>query len=132
MSDIITFAGTFDREDIPSYQLTIKAQDTGSPSRYTTTNVQVRIIDRNDNTPSFSKADYSFAVTENQPVGILVGVVTATDIDNGTHAQLVYSIEPTFHSNHFSMNPLSGQIYTAAALDREAVGLYALKVCINN
>ncbi|KAK3732012.1 hypothetical protein QZH41_016882, partial [Actinostola sp. cb2023] len=124
--------GTFDREDLASYQLTIKAQDTGSPFKYSTTNVQVRIIDRNDNTPSFTDTDYSFVVTENQNIGLSIGVVKATDSDNGTHAQLVYSIEPTSHSNHFTINPLDGSMYTASSLDRESVAFYRLKVRVSD
>lgn len=40
----------------------------------------------------------------------------------------MYSIEPGSHSNHFTINPLNGQIYAAISLDRESVSYYRLRV----
>lgn len=106
----------------------VKAKDAGIPSKASSTNVHVRISDSNDNTPSFSDADYTFYTTENQPAGTSVGKVQASDLDNGTHAQLVYSIMSGENSNHFSINPVQGTIYTAVVLDRETVKEYRIKV----
>ena len=71
----------------------VKAEDAGTPVRASSTNVHVKIADTNDNVPEFSDADYNFVVTENLPGGTSVGRVQATDNDNGTNAELVYSRE---------------------------------------
>ena len=106
----------------------VRAEDAGIPSMASSTNVHVIISDSNDNTPTFNDADYTFFITENQPTGTSVGTVQASDIDNGTHAQLVYSIMSGENSNHFSINPVQGTLYTAVVLDREAVKEYRIKV----
>ena len=106
----------------------VRAEDAGIPSMASSTNVRVRISDSNDNTPAFDNADYTFHITENQPIATSVGTVQASDIDNGTHAQLVYSIMSGENSNHFSIHPVEGTLYTAVVLDRETVKEYRIKV----
>lgn len=96
----------------------VKAEDAGIPALASSTNVHVKISDSNDNVPEFSDADYNFVVMENQPMATSVGIVQATDIDNGTHAQLVYSIMSGENSHHFSINPVQGTLYTNVLLDR--------------
>lgn len=121
-------AGSFDRETTPEYLLTVSVEDAGKPSLNSSTKVTVRISDSNDNSPEFNKADYTFFVLENQEIGTFVGEVQANDNDNGTHAQLVYSIESGDVSDHFSINPSQGTIYTAKVLDREDVREYRISV----
>ena len=106
----------------------VRAEDAGISSMASSTNVRVRISDSNDNTPAFSDADYTFHITENQPIATSVGTVQASDIDNGTHAQLVYSIVSGENSDDFSIHPVEGTLYTAVVLDREAVKEYRIKV----
>ena len=126
------FVGSFDRETTQEYFLMVRAEDAGIPSMASSTNVRVRISDSNDNTPAFSDADYTFFTTENQPIATSVGTVQASDIDNGTHAQLVYSITSGENSNHFSIHPVEGTLYTAVMLDREAVNEYRIKVKVSD
>ena len=90
--------------------------------------MRVRISDSNDNTPAFNYADYTFFIIENQPIATSVGTVQANDIDNGTHALLVYSIKSGENSNHFSIHPVEGTLYTAVVLDREDVNEYRINV----
>ena len=108
----------------------VKAEDAGTPVRASSTNV--KIADANDNVPEFSNADYNFVVTENLPGGTSVGRVQATDNDNGTNAELVYSIMSGENSNHFFIHPLPGILYTAVMLDRESVKDYGIKVKVSD
>ncbi|KAJ7379361.1 hypothetical protein OS493_016595 [Desmophyllum pertusum] len=124
--------GSFDRETTPEYFLMVKAKDAGKPPKASSTNVRVRISDSNDNSPGFNNADYTFYTTENEPIGTSVGKVQASDIDNGTHAQLVYSIMSGQNSGHFSINPVQGTIYTTVVLDRETVKEYRIKVKVSD
>lgn len=127
-SGILFNLGSFDRETTPEYLLTVRVKDAGNPPLNSSTKVRVRISDSNDNSPEFSEADYTFFVVENQPIGTSVGEVQANDIDNGTHAQLVYSIESGDEDDHFSINQVQGTIYTAVVLDREDVREYRIRV----
>ena len=52
----------------------------------------MRVIDANDHSPQFDRTIYTFDVMENNNVNYTVGPITATDLDSGTNAQLVYSI----------------------------------------
>ena len=106
----------------------VRAEDAGIPSKASSTNVRVRISDSNDNTPAFNYADYTFFIIENQPIAPSVGTVQASDIDNGTHALLVYLIKSGENSNHFSIHPVEGTLYTAVVLDREDVNEYRINV----
>ena len=110
----------------------VKAEDAGTPVRASSTNVHVKIADTNDNVPEFSDADYNFVVTENLPGGTSVGRVQATDNDNGTNAELVYSIISGENSNHFFIHALQGILYTAVMLDRESVKEYRIKVKVSD
>ena len=110
----------------------VKAEDAGIPVRASSTNVHVRISDFNDNVPEFSDADYSFVLMENQPAATSVGRVQATDNDNGTNADLVYSIMAGENSDHFFIHPIQGILYTNVELDRESVTEYRIKVKVSD
>lgn len=110
----------------------IKAEDAGTSSLSSSTNVHITISDSNDNVPKFIDADYNFVATENQPIGTSVGRVQATDSDNGTNAQLVYSVMSGENSHHFSIHPVQGTLYTAVVLDRESVNDYRIKVKVSD
>ena len=47
------------------------------------------MLDSNDNTPIFSKEEYSYIVEENTGVGYKIGVTQATDADSGQNGQLL-------------------------------------------
>lgn len=48
--------------------------------------------DINDCVPTFVEDEYRVDISENLPIGSRVAVVSATDCDAGTNAQLRYSI----------------------------------------
>ncbi|KAL6473194.1 hypothetical protein MHYP_G00193820, partial [Metynnis hypsauchen] len=70
-----------DREEQDSYNLTIVAEDHGTPQHSTTQVLSVQVIDVNDEAPWFEKSEYEVNVRENQPAGTAVLTVSATDRD---------------------------------------------------
>ncbi len=83
----------FDREEKNEYYLTVLALD-GAPSdrpnhdppgtpNQGEAEVQIRITDKNDNTPSFKKTVYTTRVPENTDAGVAIITVTAEDKDEG-------------------------------------------------
>ena len=87
-------AGELDRETRSYYVITVAASDRGvtpSPLEGTTT-VNVTVTDANDNAPVFSKAEYSFSVTETETQSELVGVLLAEDKDAGSNAKVTYTL----------------------------------------
>lgn len=81
-----------DRETKASYTLDIRAKDLGNPSRSSTVEVTVKVIDKNDNEPKFGENQYSFEVKEDASVGSKIDQVSASDADEGLSGQVVYQI----------------------------------------
>ena len=88
---------TLDRETVPVYNLTVKAQDVqlgadNKSSLSATTSVVVYILDENDDVPIFNQSMYTFHVLENAAKLHVVGSVIATDEDAGPNGMVTYHI----------------------------------------
>ncbi|VDD81413.1 unnamed protein product [Mesocestoides corti] len=134
-----------DREDTENggayRQVKIICTDAGQPPRTSSTFVNIRVRDENDNAPKIilrQPPDYLYGlessetdmwpfVFENAPVGSLVTRVNASDLDEGENGRLSYSIEKTEQPddtvnpfNFFQINEKTGDITTRIEIDREA------------
>ncbi|XP_069129376.1 protocadherin Fat 4-like [Argopecten irradians] len=125
-SGVITTRKVLDREDISYYVIRVIARDGGTPSRSSTATVSVHVDDINDSIPTFYPVAYYAQVLENKPVGTSVVKVSAVDPDNGSNGTVYYS----FNGNYaqFRVDQNSGQITTAAILDRATRSTYTLSV----
>ncbi|XP_063046837.1 protocadherin alpha-3-like [Engraulis encrasicolus] len=110
-----------DREKQSTIPLTLTAFDGGKPAKSGTLKIVVNVEDINDNIPVFSKQLYKARVTENAPKGTSVISVHATDLDEGTNADLVYSFSArdNKHLDLFSIDPDSGLITVKGDIDHE-------------
>lgn len=72
-----------DREEQDIFNLTIIAEDHGTPQLSTSQVLCVQVIDVNDEAPVFQRAEFEAQVIENQGPGTTVLTVTATDQDQG-------------------------------------------------
>ncbi|CAB1348868.1 unnamed protein product [Coregonus sp. 'balchen'] len=70
-----------DREEQDLFNLTIVAQDHGVPVLSSSQLLSVQVIDVNDEVPWFQENQYQAQITENQPAGTTVLVVSASDLD---------------------------------------------------
>uniref|UniRef100_A0A8C2ABM8 Cadherin-12 n=1 Tax=Cyprinus carpio TaxID=7962 RepID=A0A8C2ABM8_CYPCA len=83
-----------------------------------TATVKVNVLDVEE-PPVFSRLSYSMETYEDTPVGIIVGAVTAEDLDVG-NSPVRYSVEWRKDSeNHFDIDPVEGTLSVIEALDRE-------------
>ncbi|KAF3838306.1 hypothetical protein F7725_010074 [Dissostichus mawsoni] len=82
---------SLDREQQAVHNLILTAVDGGTPARSGTASVIVRVLDTNDNTPTFGKMNYSIKIMENSPIGTLVVHLNATDLDEGSNSDITYS-----------------------------------------
>ena len=81
--------------------------------------VEVNVIDINNNEPIWVHgSDYSANVLENQPAGEAFIAVSAQDADEGTNAEVRYYMQNP-ESVPFSINNVTGDIFTTRKLDRE-------------
>ena len=115
-SGVIRTGVMLDREMEDTYTFSVFATDAGSPPQTGSAIVSVAVLDENDMPPVFSQAVYEEDVAERDPPGTAVLVVSATDGDLGSNAQV------TFFSNssEFSVHPETGVISTLVELDFES------------
>lgn len=88
--------------------------------------VYIDVLDINDNSPKFTTTSIATDIPEDADVGANVTYVQATDADSGLNAKIRYRLEGS--AGMFSMNPETGLITVAAALDRETKDKYNLIV----
>lgn len=69
---LLRVSGRLDRELRASYQLKVIAKDRGEPPQMTNTDIFVKVLDENDNSPVFDPKQYSAAIAENASIGAMV------------------------------------------------------------
>ncbi|NXA43652.1 PCDG5 protein, partial [Eudromia elegans] len=123
----LVLAKPLDREEAAFHELVLTAVDGGDPARTGTARIRVVVLDANDNAPVFSQAVYTVRVREDVPVGSRLLTVNATDADEGTNANVTYSLR-SGATRYFLVDPRTGDITTAGSLDYEEAPLYELEV----
>ncbi|XP_068705618.1 cadherin-23-like isoform X2 [Montipora foliosa] len=126
----ITTAVVLDREQPGSqtYTLTVLAADDAIRSRQGTTQVIVTVLDDNDHSPVFSRATYTFFVSEDVNVGYPVGIVSATDEDEGRNAEIYFLVNADNESLPLKVNRSTGVLTTSGSLDRETNANYTFVI----
>ncbi|NXX79332.1 PCD23 protein, partial [Urocolius indicus] len=101
--------------------------DLGSPSRSSTAQLHLTVLDENDHNPLFAKTQYQISVREDLEEGSAILDIFASDEDAGLNGQVTYSlIDDTFGT--FAINSVTGSIVTTKALDRETKSHYTFRV----
>ncbi|CAM5076736.1 unnamed protein product [Eretmochelys imbricata] len=128
-SYVLVTAAPLDRERVAEYNLTLVAEDLGSPPFKTVRQYTVRVSDENDNAPLFSKPVYEVAVLENNPPGAYLATVVARDPDLGRNGKVLYRLLETRspgggpRSGLISLDPHSGSVHARQPLDCEELPL---------
>ncbi|XP_061690901.1 protocadherin alpha-8-like isoform X2 [Syngnathoides biaculeatus] len=120
-----------DRETLPRITLTLTAVDGGSPPRSGTSRIIVHVLDNNDNMPTFTKSLYKATVTENAPTGTRIVTVNATDADDGSNSQIVYSLRSKDQDHVldvFEIEDRTGAIKVKGHIDYEEKRAYEIRV----
>uniref|UniRef100_UPI0037E9228D protocadherin-19 isoform X4 n=1 Tax=Semicossyphus pulcher TaxID=241346 RepID=UPI0037E9228D len=122
---------SLDRETQSHYTYEISAEDGGDPPKIGAVQLNIKVIDSNDNNPVFDETVYTVNVMENSPINTLVIDLNATDPDEGTNGEVVYS----FHSyvtektrDAFKIDPRTGIITVNGVLDYETAQIYEIDV----
>uniref|UniRef100_A0A8B9NGR8 Cadherin domain-containing protein n=1 Tax=Accipiter nisus TaxID=211598 RepID=A0A8B9NGR8_9AVES len=117
---------SLDREDVSNFTLVIECRDLGSPSRSSTAQLTLMVLDENDHSPSFAKSQYQVSVREDLEKGSAILDLFASDEDDGLNGEVRYSlIDNTFGA--FAINSVTGSIVTTKALDRETKSQYTFR-----
>ncbi|KAL2087592.1 hypothetical protein ACEWY4_016420 [Coilia grayii] len=111
-----------DREERSHHTLILTAIDGGEYPRSGTMQINVKVIDSNDNSPVFEQPSYVVEVPENTPTGRVLIDLNATDPDEGSNGQIVYSFSgytPDRIRELFSIDPETGVIKIQGKIDYE-------------
>ncbi|XP_064182057.1 protocadherin alpha-C2-like isoform X5 [Anguilla rostrata] len=124
-----------DREQQAVHNLILTAVDGGVPARSGTASIIVRVLDTNDNAPQFDHQVYSVNISENSPIGTQVLKLNATDLDEGSNADIIYSF--TFYTSEktqemFSLNPKTGEIQVKDVIDFEEIKILEMHIQAND
>ncbi|NWX69921.1 PCD23 protein, partial [Alca torda] len=98
----------------------------GSPSRSSTAQLYLMVLDENDHNPMFAKTQYQISVREDLEEGSPILDLFASDKDDGLNGEVMYSlIDDTF--GVFAIDSVTGSIVTTKALDRETKSQYTFR-----
>ncbi|XP_075606799.1 protocadherin-23 [Balearica regulorum gibbericeps] len=117
---------SLDREDVSNFTLVIECRDLGSPSKSSTAQLYLTVLDENDHSPLFAKTQYQISVREDLGEGSAILDLFASDEDDGLNGEVTYSlIDDTFGA--FAVDSVTGSIITTKALDRETKSQYTFR-----
>jgi hypothetical protein len=114
-------------EATPSYGLVIKVQDNGQGNLFAQATITINLTDVNE-IPNIS--NQTFSVPESSQNGTQVGVVIATDPDNGQ--SLTYSILSGNTDNAFAINGTTGALTVANNNALNSTSLFSLIVKVTD
>ncbi|KFV61510.1 Protocadherin-23, partial [Dryobates pubescens] len=98
----------------------------GNPSRSSTAQLYLTVLDENDHNPLFAKTQYQISVREDLEEGSTILDLLASDEDEGLNGEVTYSlIDDTF--GVFAIDTVTGSILTTKALDRETKYQYTFR-----
>nr|XP_020655037.1 protocadherin alpha-3-like isoform X7 [Pogona vitticeps] len=120
-----------DREVKAMYRLLLTATDAGKPALSGTAQLVISVLDENDNAPAFNQSIYKVQMAEDVPSGTLVMKLNATDLDEGTNQDVIYSFQnhvPVKLKNTFTLDSITGEIRTKEQLDFEENHQYEIQV----
>lgn len=125
-SYMIVTAAPLDRERISEYNLTVMAEDFGTPPLRKITQYTIRLTDENDNAPHFTKSVYEVSVVENNAPGAFITTVEATDADLGLNGKITYRLVDSVImgspvNTYVSLNSVSGSIYALRSFNYEVM-----------
>ncbi|XP_064135839.1 protocadherin alpha-9-like [Loxodonta africana] len=120
-----------DREESPEHHLLLMATDGGKPELTGTVQLLIVVLDANDNAPTFDRTLYKVKLPENIPNGTLVLQLNASDLDEGSNGEIVYSFTndiPLTVKYKFHIDPISGELTTKGHIDFEESKAYKIRI----
>ncbi|KAK6633404.1 hypothetical protein RUM44_004006 [Polyplax serrata] len=115
---------SLDYELISNFTIKIRAQDQGSPPRYTDAEVKINVIDADDQNPRFLTERYSAVLPLQPTVGSRVRLMpydlVATDQDKGINSPVFYSFNSDGADYQlFDIEPATGVITIAKEFEED-------------
>ncbi|XP_075131416.1 protocadherin gamma-C5-like isoform X5 [Leptodactylus fuscus] len=119
--------GLVDYEESNFYELSIEAEDKGSPRLEGNCIVHIEVEDVNDNPPEITFSSVTNNIPENAPSGAVVGFINVKDEDSGKNGEIKLDLSPNVpfrirsHQNRYAL-------VTDGNLDREETPQYTIEL----
>lgn len=124
-------------------RLLVEAHDSGDPSLFSVTSVDIEVMDFNDNAPFFTQNSYQVSVPEDVSVGSTLLILLAEDSDySNMNTHLEYAIIAGNDERRFCLEVVSipaeahsrtvGQVVLCDTLDQETTDTYSLTVTVTD
>lgn len=104
---------SLDYEVLKNFTVKLRAQDQGSPPKFTDTTLRVLVTDSDDQNPKFLFESYRGELPATATTGVIKvtpETIRAVDQDDGIQAAIQYSISASHESRFFSINPRTGEV----------------------
>ncbi|KAL7866297.1 hypothetical protein SRHO_G00115440 [Serrasalmus rhombeus] len=126
----IVTVGGLDREKIAQYNLSVVAEDFGSPPLRTVVQYTIKVTDINDNAPIFGAKAYEGFIEENQLPGTYITTVVASDPDIGLNGEVTYDLldSDTDAPSRFAIMNQAGHVYALQSFNHEVTPRLELRV----
>jgi hypothetical protein len=126
-----------DFENLKNFTVKLRAQDQGTPPKFSDTFLRVFIIDADDQNPRFEYESYHAQFPKSDKTGklkIYPKAIRAWDQDEGIQADIIYSISSSSSpdAKYFSINPKSGEIELITPYDSQKTTLVIRATQIDN
>lgn len=108
---IVTTNATLDREMVDRYSFSVQAYD---GLRRSNSLIEIVVLDFNDEAPVFVTSFSNISVPELTPASFVFLFLEANDIDEGTNAEILYSVtnvDPPSEFNMFNISTRTGGIF---------------------
>ncbi|CAH8627805.1 unnamed protein product [Dicrocoelium dendriticum] len=123
-----------DYEMYTRYVLRIEAQ--GGMNMTCSLMVTVLVTDANDNSPKFSRKNYTVHISENTDITFPIFTVSATDNDAGPYfSQMQYDFDtatPTMVRSNFRINKKNGSIFLKGPISHQHQSSYNIPLVVRN
>lgn len=113
----IVLIAPLDYEKARFHEIIVEARDEAKDYQFTTTVVQVRVLDVNDHAPEILSVPKTIRIPQSvSPNNEIIYTVQALDLDSSSQGnnQLHFNIEPP--SSYFTINSMTGQIFAIQKL----------------
>ncbi|XP_049604834.2 protocadherin alpha-8 isoform X27 [Syngnathus scovelli] len=124
--------GSLDREEYSFYNVTLVANDEGSPPLSSTSIIAIQVADVNDNAPRFSEPIINIYVKENSPTGASIHRIAAIDLDMNVNARVTYALLGDANgipiTSVMNINSESGDLVSLQSFDYEKLKTFQFKV----
>ncbi|XP_042319269.1 protocadherin gamma-B5-like isoform X17 [Sceloporus undulatus] len=122
----ITIKEALDFEETEKYMVAIEARDGGGLVAHS--NVEIKLLDENDNTPEVILVSFSSPVSEDSAIGTLVALVNIKDRDSGDNGKITCHLKDTWPFKVVSTTNNLYKLLTDGPLDREGTPEYNITI----